>query len=104
MKKLQLKLAKWLYKQMGYSVVAIRAKNGTTDIISDGALLSYVDVVGFLTEKEPAIFKRVYSREVAPEFPWPTPISKLPPEVVAEIALMTEPFPEEIKKQNETID
>lgn len=104
MKKLQLKIAKWLYKRMGYSVVAIRAENGTTDIISDVALSSYVDVVGFLTKKEPAIFKRVYSREVIPEFPWPTPISKLPPEVVAEIALMTEPFPEEIKKQNETID
>jgi hypothetical protein len=51
-----------------------------------------------LSKKEPL------RREVEPEFPWPTPISKLPAEVVAEIALMTEPFPEEIKKQNETID
>jgi len=103
MKKLQLKLAKWLYKQMGYSVVAIRAENGTTDIISDGALLSYVDVVGFLTEKEPAIFKRVYSRVDN----WgndSSAIEKLTDEALADIIASTTPFPEEIKKQNETID
>lgn len=104
MKRLQLRLAKWLLKRLDYKFVAIRAKNGTTDVISDGALLSYTDVVGFLTKKEPAILKRVYSREVASAFGWRTPISKLPPEVVAEIALMTQPFSEEIKKQNETID
>jgi hypothetical protein len=103
MKKLQLKLAKWLYKQMGYSVVAIRAKNGTTDIISDGALLSYVDVVGFLTEKEPAILKRVYS-QVDNWGDDRSAIVQLTDEVLAEIKATTEPFPEEIKKQNETID
>ena len=103
MKKLQLKLAKWLYKQMGYSVVAIRAENGTTDIISDGALLSYVDVVGFLTKKEPAILKRVYSRVNN----WGDDhlaIVQLTDEVLADIADQLIPFSEEIKKQNQTID
>ena len=107
MEKLQLKLAKWLLKRLDYKFVAIKQTatkhNVYTEIPTlflegDKELLVYVDTMGFLTKKEPL------RREVAPEFPWPTPISKLPPEVVAEIALMTEPFPEEIKKQNETID
>ena len=116
MKKLQLKLAKWLLKRLDYKFVAIKqtpitnrwgetavkhnvyTEIPTLFIEGDKELLVYVDTVGFLTKKEPL------RREVAPEFTWPTPISKLPPEVVAEIALMTEPFPEEIKKQNETID
>lgn len=98
MKKLQLKLAKWLLKRLDYKFVAIKAAKGNTDIEGDKELLMYVDTLGYLTKKEPL------RREAEPEFPWPTPISKLPPEVVAEIALMTEPFSEEIKKQNETID
>ena len=114
MKRLQLKLAKWLLKRLDYKFVAIKQTTisnvatyvwgdeaSTLFIEGDKELLMYVDTMGFLTRKEPAILKRVYSREVAPG---PTPISKLPPEVVAEIALMTEPFSEEIKKQNETID
>lgn len=98
MKRLQLRLAKWLLKRLDYKFIAVKAAIGHTDIEGDRELLVYVDMMGFLFKKEPL------RREVEPEFPWPTPISKLPPEVVAEIALMTEPFPEEIKKQNETID
>jgi hypothetical protein len=111
MKKLQLKLAKWLLKRLDYKFVAMKQNfisNVATYVRGDEAptlfiegdkeLLMYVDTLGYLTKKEPL------RREVESEFPWPTPISKLPPEVVAEIALMTEPFPEEIKKQNETID
>jgi len=119
MKKLQLKLAKWLLKRLDYKFVAIKetpvsntatyvlgrtsqhnvyAEIPTLWIEGDRELLMYTDTLGYLSKKEPL------RREVEPEFPWPTPISKLPAEVVAEIALMTEPFPEEIKKQNETID
>lgn len=111
MKKLQLKLAKWLLKRLDYRFVAIKQTSisnvatyvhgdvaSTLFIEGDKELLMYVDTLGYLTKKEPL------RREVKPEFPWPTPISKLPPEVVAEIALMTKPFPEEIKKQNEAID
>jgi hypothetical protein len=103
MKKIKLRLAKWLYKQMGYSVVAIRAKNGTTDIISDGTLLSYVDIVGFITQQEPAITKRVYP-QVDDWGDDSSAITKLTEEVLAEIEATTEPFPEKLKKQNETID
>ena len=99
MKRLQFRLAKWLLKRLDYKFVAVKAANGNTDIEGDKELLVYVDMTGFLFKKEP-----LWRDLVEPEFPWPTPISKLPPEVVAEIALMTQPFPEEIKKQNETID
>ena len=116
MKRLQLKLAKWLLKRLGYKFVAIKQTpitnrygetvikhNAYTEIPTlfiegEMELLKYVDMTGFLTKKEPL------RREVEPKLPWPTPISKLPPEVVAEIALMTQPFSEEIKNQNETID
>ena len=117
MKKLQLKLAKWLLKRLDYKFVAIKqtpitnrwgetavkhnvyTEIPTLFIEGDKELLRYTDVTGYISGKDP--LKREYD---APEFPWPTPINKLPPEVIAEIALMTEPFPEEIKKQNETID
>jgi len=97
MKKLQLKLAKWLLKRLDYKFVAVRAANGNTDIEGDRFLLQYVDVVGYLFNKHP--LKREYD-----VLEFPSPINKLPPEVIAEIELTTEPFPEEIKKQNETID
>ncbi len=98
MKKLQLKLAKYLFKQLGYKIVAIRAANGNTDIEGDKFLLQYVDVIGYLFNKYPI------KRNI--DVPWekPSVFEKLPPEILQEIESTTEPFPEEIKKQNETID
>jgi len=118
MKKLQLKLAKWLLKRLDYKFVAIKetpvsntatyvlgrtsqhnvyAEIPTLFIEGDRELLMYVDTLGYLTEKEPLRRPHVVSTEAST-------VQKLPAEIVAEIALMTEPFPEEIKKQNETID
>jgi len=117
MEKLQLRLAKYLFKRLGYNYVAIKqtpitnrygekvikhnaySETPTLFIEGDRELLMYTDVVGFTNKKEP--LRRNYD---TPEFPWPTPINKLPPDVLAEIELTTIPFPEEIKKQNETID
>jgi hypothetical protein len=117
MEKLQLILAKYLFKRLGYNYVAIKqtpitnrygekvikhnaySETPTLFIEGDRELLKYTDVVGFTSKKEP--LRRSYD---TPEFPWPTPINKLPPDVLAEIELTTIPFPEEIKKQNETID
>ena len=108
MQRLQIKLASWLLHRLNFKFVAIKqtatkhnvyAEIPTLFIEGDKELLAYIDTVGYLTKKEP-----LRRDLVEPEFPWPTPISKLPPEVVAEIALMTQPFPEEIKKQNEKID
>jgi hypothetical protein len=118
MKRLQLRLAKWLLKRLDYKFVAIKqtpitnrygekvikhnvyTEIPTLFIEGDKELLRYTDVMGYISGKDP--LKRGYS--YSPEFPWPTPISKLPPEVLAEIEATTIPFPEEIKKQNETID
>jgi hypothetical protein len=117
MKKLQLRLAKYLLKRLGYNYVAIKqttitnrygekvikhnafAEVPTLFIEGDRELLMYTDIVGFTSKKEP--LRRSYD---TPEFPWPTPINKLPPDVLAEIELTTIPFSDEIKKQNETID
>lgn len=98
MKKLQLKLAKYLFNQLGYKIVAIRALDGNTDIKGDKFLLQYVDVVGYLFNKYP--MKR------NTDVPWkkPSVFEKLSHEVLQEIESTTEPFHEEIKKQNETID
>ena len=109
MKKLQLKIAKWLLKRLDYKFVAIKqtpVSNTATYVYGgiptlwiegDKELLMYVDTQGYLTEKEPLRRPHVVSTEAST-------IQKLPAEVVAEIALNTVPFPEELKKQNETIN
>lgn len=118
MEKLQLRLAKYLLKRLGYNYVAIKqtpVSNVATYVFGDHApkhnaysetptlfiegdreLLMYTDVVGFTSKKEP--LRRFYNTLES------TPINKLSPDVLAEIELTTIPFPEEIKKQNETID
>ena len=119
MKRLQFRLAKWLLKRLDYRFVAIKQtpiSNVATYVLGDEApkhnvyaeiptlwiegdkeLLIYVDTLGYLTKKEPLRRTYVVSTKAST-------IQKLPAEVVAEIALNTEPFSEEIKKQNETID
>ena len=119
MNNIQLRLAKWLLKRLDYRYVAIKQipiSNAATYVFGDSAikhnaytekptlfiegdreLLKYVDTVGFLTKKEP--LRRAYN---VPDHS--STVQKLPAEVVAEISLSTEPFPDELKKQNETID
>tara|TARA_R110000868_G_scaffold22254_1_gene91367 strand:+ start:2380 stop:2709 length:330 start_codon:yes stop_codon:yes gene_type:complete len=109
MKKLQLKIAKWLLKRLDYKFVAIKqtpVSNTATYVYGgiptlwiegDKELLTYVDTVGYLTKKEPLRRTYAVSRETGA-------VKKLPVEVVAEIALNTVPFPEELKNQNETIN
>jgi hypothetical protein len=115
MKKLQLKLAKWLLKRLDYKFVAIKqtpitnrwgetavkhnvyTEIPTLFIEGDKELLAYTDTVGYLTKKEP--LRRAYAVKKED-----TTVQRLPAEVVAEIVANTTPFPEEIKKQNETID
>jgi len=116
MNKLQLKLAKWLFKRMGYKFVAIKqtpvfnvatyvegpkhnvyTEIPTLFIEGDLELLKYVDTVGYISNKEP--LRREYN--VAKEH---IQVHKLPAEVVAEITLTTEPFPEELQKENEKLN
>ena len=115
MNRLQLKLAKWLFKRMGYKFVAIKqtptfnvatyvegpkhnvyTEVPTLFIEGDKELLMYVDTSGFLTKKEP--LRRVYNVEKE------TAVHKLPAEVIAEITLNTKPFPEKLHKENEKTD
>ena len=115
MKKLLLKLAKYLFKRLGYKIAAIKQTpitnrygetvikhNAYTEIPTlfiegDRELLKYIDFIGYVGGKDP--LRRFNS---TPEFP--SAISKLPPDVIAEIELTTTPFPETLQKQNETID
>lgn len=115
MKKLQLKLAKYLFKRLGYKIAAIKqtpiinrygetvikhnvyTEIPTLYIEGDKELLGYIDFTGYIGGKDP--LRRFNS---TPEFP--STISKLPPDVIAEIELTTTPFPETLQKQNETID
>ncbi len=106
MKSLQLKLATWLLHRLKYKFVAIKqtatkhnvyAEFPTIFIEGDKELLRYVDTTGFLSKKEP--LRRDYAASNTA-----TTVQKLPAELVAEIVASTEPFPEELKKQNETID
>ena len=115
MKKLQLKLAKHLFKRLGYKIAAIKqtpitnrygetvikhnayAEIPTLHIEGDKELLRYIDFMGYIGGKDP--LRRVYD---TPEFPHA--INKLSPDVIAEIELTTTPFPETLQKQNETID
>jgi hypothetical protein len=78
--------------------VAVKAGGGSTDIEGDRFLLQYVDVVGYLFNKLPMI------RNTDIQWEAPSVFEKLSPELIQEIEATTEPFPEEIKKQNETID
>lgn len=98
MKKLQLKLAKYLFKRLGYKFVAVRGANGNTDIEGDRFLLQYVDFVGYFFNKLPM------TRNTDIEWEAPSVFEKLSPELILDIEATTEPFSEEIKKQNETID
>lgn len=103
MKKLQLKLAKWLFNQAGYKIAAIKQtpiSNAATYVLGDDApkhnatifiegdkeLLRYLDITGYTANKTP--LKRVY--DVAH---WPTLIQSLPKDIVAEIHETTLPWP-----------
>jgi hypothetical protein len=95
MKKLQLKLSKWLLKRLGYKFVAVKAAEGYLDIQGDKFFLKYVDVVGFTFNKQPM------KRNSDIQWEGPTVFEKRSPERVGANESTTEPFLEEIKKQNE---
>jgi hypothetical protein len=106
MKRLQIKLASWLLHRLNFKFVAIKqtatkhnvyAEIPTLFIEGDKELLKYIDTLGYLKGAEP--LRRSY-----PENPESSVVQRLPAEVVAEIVANTEPFPEELKKQNETLD
>ncbi len=46
MKRLHIKLIKWISNKLGYKIAILKAANGTTIIEGDKELLRYVDITG----------------------------------------------------------
>lgn len=62
MKRLHVKLIKWISNKFGYKIAMLKAANGTTTADGDIELLRYVDISGYFFKKEP--LKRNYPKPV----------------------------------------
>jgi hypothetical protein len=80
MKRIPTLIVKWFANKLGYTIVMLKASNGTTTIEGDKELLRYVDVTGYVFKKEPP--KRTYPKFVEPE-----PIKPLSKEQLKELGL-----------------
>jgi hypothetical protein len=54
-KRLHIKFIMWLANQFGYQVVMVKHGNAKTSIQGNRPLLRYVDLVNYLSGKEPGI-------------------------------------------------
>jgi len=87
MKRLHVKLIKWISNKFGYKIAMLKAANGTTLIEGDKELLCYVDVSGYFFKKEP--LKRNYPKSVSypSAFVEPERINPLTHEQLKELGL-----------------
>ena len=53
MKRAPTQIVKWFANILGYKIVMLKAKNGTTTIEGDREVLPYVDISGYFFKKEP---------------------------------------------------
>lgn len=53
MKRLHVKLIKWLSNKFGYKIVMLKGKNGKTIIEGNREVLPYIDISGYFFKKEP---------------------------------------------------
>lgn len=53
MKRLPIKFIKFLSNKLGYKIVMLKAKNGTTIIEGNKELMIYTDISGYFFKKEP---------------------------------------------------
>ena len=53
MKRLHVKLIKWISNKFGYKIAMLKAANGTTTVEGNIELLRYVDISGYFFKKEP---------------------------------------------------
>ena len=53
MKRLHVKIIKWVSNKFGYKIAMLKAENGTTTIEGDKELLKYVDISGYFYKQEP---------------------------------------------------
>ena len=97
MKRLHVKLIKWVSNKFGYKIVMLKAANGTTTIEGDIDVLRYVDVSGYFfkkqplsriqTSKAPTSAKEMFLAEPTPNIDNVKPITKLTPEQLKELGL-----------------
>ena len=53
MKRLNVRLIKWISNKLGFKIVMVRIGNGSIDIEGDKELLRYTDITGYSFKKEP---------------------------------------------------
>jgi hypothetical protein len=97
MKRLHVKLIKWVSNKFGYKIVMLKAANGTTTIEGDIDVLRYVDASGYFfkkqplsriqTSKAPTSAKEMFLAEPTPNIDNVKPITKLTPEQLKELGL-----------------
>jgi len=81
MRRLNVRFIKWLANQFGFKIAMIKAGHGMSAMEGDKALLRYVDVIGYLTNKKP--LRRDYPN---PPPPCP-PIKPLTAEQLKELGM-----------------
>ena len=97
MKRLHIKFIKWLSNKFGYTIIMLKAANGTTTIEGDKELLRYVDVSGYFFKKEPlsrinphktpTSAKEMFLADPVPDVDNIKPITKLTPEQLKELGI-----------------
>ena len=97
MKRLHVKLIKWISNKFGYKIAMLKAANGTTTVEGNIELLRYVDISGYFFNKEPISRKRpskaprsakeMFLAEPIPNIDNVKPITKLTHEQLKELGL-----------------
>lgn len=97
MKRIPTLIVKWFANKLGYKIIMLKAKNGTTTIEGDKEVLKYTDVIGYFfkkvplnrvtSSKAPTSAKEMWLAEPIPDVTGKAPITKLTPEQLKEIGL-----------------
>ena len=53
LKRIPILIVKWLANKLGYKIIMLKAKNGTTTIEGDNEVIRYTDISGYFFKKEP---------------------------------------------------
>jgi hypothetical protein len=97
MKRLHVKLIKWISNKFGYKIAMLKASNGTTTVEGNIELLRYVDISGYFFKKEPISriqasrtprsAKEMFLAEPVPNIDNVKPINKLTHQQLKELGL-----------------
>ena len=96
MKRLHVKLIKWISNKFGYKIAMLKASNGTTTVEGNIELLRYVDISGYFfkreplsrTSKAPTSAKEMFLSEPKPDVSNIPPITKLTQEQLKDLGLI----------------